>query len=539
MPFFIKIAQFAAALSIFATIIVCLVNLVMTRRGGRVWALLAAALVAELLVIFRDIIDVWVGFGPFADVFAKFDFMSVLFTFFFAVAAHQFISYKRDELMRSFSASQTIKMVLESSLGAMGDGFDVVASDFRIIYSNPVMEQTFGSVAQLDTQSTGGEPNIGTQLVTATFRSGVPARGEEVITNGDGSRRIVDIVASPIASGDGQSLACVRVARDITEMKEMQRAIHEANLRLEENVRERTSRLEETLTELGQTHEQLLQSEKLAALGKIAAGLTHNIANPLSVLGPKLKLFGDYFWHVDRILRLYRDLHNVKSPDEIEKALDVIAVKAREGRGIDYYLRKLNRFVVPCVKEVHKIEGIVQDLVNYSRFQKPEVEPVDLNAQIRLVLSFLEYDFRTHDIAVEREFNLALPSVECYAAEINQVLTNLLINSIEALVARKKREPDFAAAIIIRTAAVGERVRIEIEDNGVGVDQENESKVFDPFFTTKPVGGSVGLGLSVSAGIIERHGGSVRLDSEKNQFSKFTIELPIKLQEDVSEFQKH
>ncbi len=141
MPLLVKIAQIASALSIFSAIIVCLVNFVMTGRSGRVWVLLTAGLVAEFLVVFRDIVDIWVGFGPFAEVFAKFDYMSVSFTFLFAVAAHQFISYKQDELLRAFGASQTAKRVLESSLGAMGDGFEVIGSDLQVIYSNLVMEE--------------------------------------------------------------------------------------------------------------------------------------------------------------------------------------------------------------------------------------------------------------------------------------------------------------------------------------------------------------------------------------------------------------
>jgi len=141
MPLLVKIAQIASALSIFSAIIVCLVNFVMTGRSGRVWVLLTAGLVAEFLVVFRDIVDIWVGFGPFAEVFAKFDYMSVSFTFLFAVAAHQFISYKQDELLRAFGASQTAKRVLESSLGAMGDGFEVIGSDLQVIYSCDVQKR--------------------------------------------------------------------------------------------------------------------------------------------------------------------------------------------------------------------------------------------------------------------------------------------------------------------------------------------------------------------------------------------------------------
>ena len=529
MPLFIKIAQIASALSIFSAIIVCLVNFVMTGRSGRVWLLLTAALAAEFLVVFRDIVDIWVGFGPFAELFAKFDYMSVTFTFFFAAAAHQFILYKQDELLRAFGASQTAKRILESSLGAMGDCFEVIGSDSRVIYSNLVMEGVHGANGHLDLTGTGDNPGVGKQLVLATFKSGVLSRGEEIAKDGNDSQRVLDIVVSPIISGDGQVLACVRVARDITEMKQMQEAIRDANLRLEEKVRDRTVQLERALGQLSQTHEQLLHSEKLAALGKIAAGLTHNIANPLSVLGPKLKLFGDYFWYVDRVLREYCVLNELKDPDEIKERLAGIAKKSQEGRGIGYYLRKLNRFVVPCVKEVHKIEKIVQDLVDYSRMQRPEVEPVQINEHIRLVTSLLDYEFMNSQIRLYTDYADGLPPVVCYVAEVNQVITNLLVNSIEAVSVKRRKDPEFEPMIKIKTQAADSVVRISIEDNGIGVSKDDLTKVFDPFFTTKPAGGAVGLGLSVSAGIIEKHGGSIQLDSELGEYSRFVIMLPTEL----------
>ncbi len=357
------------------------------------------------------------------------------------------------------------------------------------------------------------------------------SRGEEIVEDGNGSQRVLDIVVSPIISGDGQILACVRVARDISEMKQMQEAIRDANLRLEEKVRDRTVQLERALDQLGQTHEQLLQSEKLAALGKIAAGLTHNIANPLSVLGPKLKLFGDYFWHVDRVLREYCVLNELQDPDEIKERLAGIAKKSQEGRGIGYYLRKLNRFVVPCVKEVHKIEKIVQDLVDYSRVHRPAVEPVEMNEQIRLVTSLLEYEFRNSQIRLDTDYADGLPLVECYAAEVNQVIANLLANSIEAVSVKRRMDPGFEPVIKIKTQAEDFAVNISIEDNGIGVSRDDLPRVFDPFFTTKPAGGAVGLGLSVSAGIIEKHGGSIRLDSELGEYSRFVIVLPTELAE--------
>ena len=532
MPSFIETIQLAAGLTVFAAIIVCLVNLVMTGRSGRVWLLLTFALVAKFLVIFRDVVEIWVGFGAYEDIFEEFGYFSVAFTFLFAVAAHQFISYKRDELLRSFGASQTVKRILESSLGAMGDGFDVVASDMRVIYSNPMMQAVSDGDA-LTIDQTTEEARISTQLVLATLRSGVPSRGEEVVKTEDGTVRVMDIVVSPITASDGQTLACVRVARDITEMKDMQKAVHGANILLEEKVKERTQRLEETLNQLSQTHEHLLQSEKLAALGKIASGLTHNITNPLSVLGPKLKLFGDYFWHVDGVLRDYRRLHELDDADLIKKALEETERKAQEGRGIDYYLRKLNRFVVPCVKEVHKIEKIVQDLADYSRMQKPEVEPVDMNEQLRLVTSLLEFEFKSHDIRLETRYEVGLPRVECYAADMNQVLTNLLVNGIEAVAVKKEREPRFSPVVKVATSSEEGKVLITVEDNGIGVSEEDALRIFDPFFTTKRVNEGVGLGLSVSAGIVEKHGGTIRLESDENKYSRFVIELPVLMREEV------
>ena len=163
-----------------------------------------------------------------------------------------------------------------------------------------------------------------------------------------------------------------------------------------------------------------------------------------------------------------------------------------------------------------RVKKIVQDLRTFSRMDQADLQDADLHEEIDRTLRLMEPRFK-NNIAVEKDFG-ELPSVRCYAAQLNQVFLNLLMNACDAM--------ESGGTITIRTRALEEGVRLEFSDDGPGIPEDVRSNIFDPFFTTKPVGVGTGLGLSLSHGIIERNGGRIEVESELGKGATFVIELP-------------
>ena len=163
------------------------------------------------------------------------------------------------------------------------------------------------------------------------------------------------------------------------------------------------------------------------------------------------------------------------------------------------------------------MKKIVQDLRTFSRMDQAELQDADLNEEIDRTLALMEPRFK-NAIEVERDFG-ELPSVRCYPGQLNQVFLNLLMNACDAL--------GKEGHIVVRTRAQADGVKLEFSDDGPGIPDDVKSRIFDPFFTTKPVGVGTGLGLSLSHGIVERHGGRIVVDSERGQGTTFTLELPL------------
>jgi len=164
-----------------------------------------------------------------------------------------------------------------------------------------------------------------------------------------------------------------------------------------------------------------------------------------------------------------------------------------------------------------RVKKIVQDLRTFSRMDQAELQEVDLHEEIDRNLALMEPRFK-NDIRVERDYG-EIPRVHCFAGQLNQVILNLLMNACDAI------ERD--GTITIRTRPSENGVRLEVQDDGPGIPEHVKSRIFDPFFTTKPVGQGTGLGLSLSHGIVERHGGRIHVDSHPGRGTTFAIELPL------------
>lgn len=241
-----------------------------------------------------------------------------------------------------------------------------------------------------------------------------------------------------------------------------------------------TESLEQTIGRLKTTQAQLVQSEKLAGIGEFVAGITHELNNPLTtVIG-------------------------------FAELMQQTELQAGQKRHLDFIGKSAKR----CQK-------IVQSLLSFARQHKPERKPANVHELIEAALEILTYQMRTSNIKVTTQFDPALPKVLADAHQLQQVFLNIVNNARQAIEELRRR-----GEIQISTAVAGERVRIEIKDNGPGIPEENLKRVFDPFFTTKQVGKGTGLGLSLCYGIIQEHSGSIQVTSKAGEGATFTIELP-------------
>jgi signal transduction histidine kinase/CheY-like chemotaxis protein len=251
--------------------------------------------------------------------------------------------------------------------------------------------------------------------------------------------------------------------------------------RMTADVEQTQSQLKQTVDTLQSTQAQLIQSEKLSAVGEFVAGVAHELNNPLAT---------------------------VMGFSEILKTAPVEP--------------KYQRHLQMIFKSAERCQKIVQSLLTFARRHQPERLPVAVNKLVEEVLEIVAYQLRTNNIEVVRDFDLQLPPVLADGHQVQQVLINLVNNARQAI---ESHQP--SGKLIITTEADAEHVRIRIADNGPGISPENLRKIFDPFFTTKGVGKGTGLGLSLCYGLIKEHGGNISVTSKPGAGATFVVELPV------------
>ncbi|BAZ02129.1 integral membrane sensor signal transduction histidine kinase [Tolypothrix tenuis PCC 7101] len=319
------------------------------------------------------------------------------------------------------------------------------------------------------------------------------------------------------------SVACmgedkvVIVARDISDRKQM-----------ENQLREQKGNLETTLQKLQRTQTQLIQSEKMSALGQLVAGVAHEINNPINFIHGNLNYIHQHTQDLLHILSAYQS-HYPHPPASLQLELEELE--------FSFLSEDLHNILKSMKIGSERIRQIVLSLRNFSRLDESEYKAVNLHEGIDNTLMMLQVRLKAQaerpEIAVFKEYG-DLPLVECYAKEINQVFLNMIVNAIDA-VEESNQGRSFAeiinnpSRIWIRTAKTEEnQVQIIIGDNGIGIPEQLRSRLFDPFFTTKPVGKGTGLGLSISYQVItDKHGGSIHVHSTPCQSTEFIITLPI------------
>ena len=260
-------------------------------------------------------------------------------------------------------------------------------------------------------------------------------------------------------------------------------------------------------------HSQLLQSEKLASVGQLAAGVAHEINNPIGFVGSNLETLNQQVTGLLSIIAAYEKVEE-SLPADAGMLASIKAIKSK----VDYdFLREdIPALISESIDGVRRVKKIVENLKNFSRVDSSEWQITNLEEEIESTLNIAWNEIK-YKAEVRKEF-AGLPPIECMAAQINQVFMNLLVNAAQAI--------DTRGTITIRTGYNSTEVWVEIEDSGLGIPPEHMNKVFEPFFTTKPVGKGTGLGLSLSFGIIQKHHGRINVCSELNKGSVFRVTLP-------------
>jgi len=272
--------------------------------------------------------------------------------------------------------------------------------------------------------------------------------------------------------------------------------------------------------------QRLTQSEKLAALGQLAAGVAHEINNPIGFVNSNLGTLRQYFSICEKIIAKYESfisssnitpIDDSESPDQLKKKLNYAFVKD------DIYAT-----LTESQEGIVRVKNIGDDLKNFSRSDNPtQFVFVNLHKAIQSTLNIVNNEVK-YRADVEFQWG-EIPEVECLPSQLNQVFLNLIVNAAQAQPEGQRGK------IVIKTGTLLDKVWIEISDNGSGISKEHMNKIFEPFFTTKELGAGTGLGLSVSYGIIQRHNGALTVSSELGVGTCFRIEIPVKHAQDIEE----
>ncbi len=286
---------------------------------------------------------------------------------------------------------------------------------------------------------------------------------------------------------------------------------------LENQVQNRTKELKSAYAELQSTQAMMVHSEKMKSLGELVAGIMHEINNPINFIYGNMTHLSNYSNDLINMIEEYNKYADSLTPEQQSAIKDML-------EEIDYNFLKsdLPELIKSCKEGADRAKNIIQDLKSFSRMEEVSITDVNLPAEIDTTLNILHNKIK-NKAEVHKEYMENVPKIEAFGGQLNQVFMNILDNAVGAI----EKQGDIW--IRINKDDSGKNIVLEIEDNGVGMDQETASKVFDPFFTTKPVGQGTGLGMSITHKIIKNHQGSISVSSKVGQGTKFIITLPLNI----------
>lgn len=264
---------------------------------------------------------------------------------------------------------------------------------------------------------------------------------------------------------------------------------------------------EQLIKKLERANDQLLQSEKLAAIGQLAAGVAHEINNPIGYVFSNLQTLAGY---VHDLLRIIDAVDGAASLDDLRQL--------KHGLEYDYLRSDIEALISESGDGIERVKKIITSLKDFSHIEEDEFHLSDLHRGLNTTLNLVNNELK-YKAEVVKDYG-DLPEVECIASQINQVIMNLLVNAAQAI--------EQFGRITLRTGQEGDWVWLEVEDSGKGIESRLLNRIYEPFFTTKPVGKGTGLGLSLSYNIVQKHHGRIEVDSEPGRGTRFRVWLPVR-----------
>jgi signal transduction histidine kinase/CheY-like chemotaxis protein len=452
---------------------------------------------------------------------------------------HYSIERKRSETLLRESRGK-LNAILES----IGDPMLMLDRDLRVTWSNEASRKVFRPDAQPrraaarcaeggpDAQPCGGDDCVGRTcfqlfhgratpcelspcIVREAFQDGRPHSYDVRVVDQEGQTRYFHCTASvALRDKEGKPTAVLEIARDITDRKtaEIIKAAYE--------------KVEKAHRELQEMQSQLVQSEKLASIGQLAAGVAHEMNTPVGFVACNFETLAGYMAKIRSLLEAYEALvSQVEATGEsrLVEAVRLIQQQKAQIR-LDFILKDLEGLFEDSREGLERVTDIIRNLRDFARADRAgDFAEQNINDGLKATLTVARNEIK-YDAEVITEFG-DIPPVVCNAGQLNQVFLNLLINAVQAI---RSQQRQTKGTITVRTYQAGSEVVCEIEDDGPGIPAANLRKIFDPFFTTKPPGKGTGLGLSVSYDIIvNKHHGQIAVESEENRGTKFFVRLPL------------
>lgn len=320
----------------------------------------------------------------------------------------------------------------------------------------------------------------------------------------DGKIKWLRVHSMPELEPDG-GLRFYGVRIDITKQKE-----------LEAELAARLKQIQDT-----QTH--LIQSEKMSALGQMVAGVAHELNTPIGYASNNVALIRERFGIISKLLLKALKAQDAVYAGELENALAMMQEIRSSQNGtvaeLEETIRRTERLFIGIASGFEQMANLVRSMRNFARLDEAQMKKADINEGVKNCVLMIGHMLKDKDIELTTEYG-AIPMIECYPAQLNQVFLNLIQNAIHAV----EGKPN--AKVRVSTGFEKGRVVVRVQDNGTGIPKHVQSKIFDPFFTTKPVGKGTGLGLSISYDIVKKHNGTIAFETEEGKGTTFIVEIP-------------
>lgn len=323
--------------------------------------------------------------------------------------------------------------------------------------------------------------------------NGSRSRGAEtVLQRADGKWIPIGLSCSPRIDAEGASRGAVAIFQDLSEIKELEL--------------------------------QVRQTEKMASIGQLAAGVAHEVNNPMGFIHANLHQMSEYLGDLNKYFEATERLQEAAVEGDLEvirAAADDVRVLARE-IDLDYVRGDFEKALLESSEGAERIRHIVTDLRDFSRPDLPARTQTDVNQALDSTANIV-YTMMRHSVVLEKDYG-DLAKIDAYPMQLKQVFMNLLVNAYQAIASREADEP---GVIRLETKQIDGEILVRIVDSGMGIEKSDLAHIFEPFFTTKPVGAGTGLGLSTSFNIVERHGGRFLVESEPGRGTTFEVWLPL------------